>query len=267
MSEQETTVKAKRDRSPSYPSIPLGTAVERLAALDEYFKRHPAPVSMVGTAWGIKPASSQAGQTVAALKSFGLVDYQGSGADLKAVVSDDGRTYLKAQQDDIKRKILRQCALKPKAIAKYFSEWGAVRPPDEVCLDELVLKAKFSQPGAKIFLKIYDSTIAYAGLSDSDKIINENGVDDSVTGIPMIEVTLEQKGSGNPPAVPLPLPEGVTSFVKDLAEREWLHGHLSKESSYRLIVTGNLGPKEIGKLIKLLHAQQAVLADDEETEH
>jgi hypothetical protein len=47
-------------------------------------------------------------------------------------------------------------------------------------------------------------------------------------------------------------------------EREWLRGPLSKEASYRLIVAGDLGPKEIGKLIKLLKAQQAVLSDEGE---
>jgi len=30
-----------------------------------------------------------------------------------------------------------------------------------------------------------------------------------------------------------------------------------------LVVAGDLGPKEIGKLIKLLKAQQAVLSDDD----
>jgi hypothetical protein len=43
-------------------------------------------------------------------------------------------------------------------------------------------------------------------------------------------------------------------------EREWLRGSLSKEASYR----GDLGPKEIGKLIKLLKAQQAVRSDDDD---
>ena len=49
----------------------------------------------------------------------------------------------------------------------------------------------------------------------------------------------------------------------EASEREWLRGSLSKEARYRLIVSGELGPKEIGKLIKLLQAQQAVLSDDD----
>ena len=46
------------------------------------------------------------------------------------------------------------------------------------------------------------------------------------------------------------------------SEREWLRGLLSRGVGYRLVVSGELGPREIGKLIKLLQAHQAVLEDD-----
>lgn len=92
-------------------------------------------------------------------------------------------------------------------------------------------------------------------------------VDGSETGIPMSEVLVEQKV---PPAVPKPLMpptlmEAPTAALRPSSgEREWLRGPLSKDSNYRLIVSGELGPKELGKLIKLLEAQKAVLSDDDE---
>jgi hypothetical protein len=49
-------------------------------------------------------------------------------------------------------------------------------------------------------------------------------------------------------------------------EREWLRGSLSRETSYRLNLSGDLGPKEIGKLIKLLKVQQAVLSNEDDDE-
>ena len=45
-------------------------------------------------------------------------------------------------------------------------------------------------------------------------------------------------------------------------EREWLRGPLSREVGYRLLVSGDVGPKEIGKLIKLLEAQKEVLDEE-----
>ena len=42
---------------------------------------------------------------------------------------------------------------------------------------------------------------------------------------------------------------------------------VGRETKVRLLVSGgDMGPREIGKLIKLLKAQQAVLSDDDEDE-
>lgn len=169
MSEAPAGPKGAKDRSPSYPFIPLQAAIERLAAFEDTFKRHPAPANKVGLAWKMKEASSQAAQTLAALKAFGLVDYQGSSADRVAVISEDGRTYLRAQQESVKREVLKRLAMKPKAIEKYWQMWGADRPPDPVCLDALVLKGGFTQSAAETFLRVYDDTVSFAGLQDSDK--------------------------------------------------------------------------------------------------
>lgn len=90
-------------------------------------------------------------------------------------------------------------------------------------------------------------------------------IEGTETGFPMSQVTVEQKGAGAPkppPTLPLDRPADEARLKAD--EREWLRGPLSRETSYRLIVSGDLGPKEIGKLIKLLEAQKGVLADDDD---
>src|SRR6266404_1427193 len=107
---KSTVPKGTRDRSPSFPFIPLQTAVERLEAFDKYFGRHPAPPSKAGLAWGMKEKSSQGDQTLAALKSFGLIKYDGMGASRHVLLTDEGRNYLRAQQDQVKKEILRACA-------------------------------------------------------------------------------------------------------------------------------------------------------------
>lgn len=84
----------------------------------------------------------------------------------------------------------------------------------------------------------------------------------------MEEVTIEMKGApGVAKQPPTLAQEGIGQFISQ-GEREWLRGPLSKAASYRLIVNGDLGPKELGKLITLLQAQKDVLSDDgEETQH
>ena len=168
--------KAPKDRSPSFPFVGLPTAVDRLVAFEQKFGRHPTPANKVGLAWEMKEASSQAQQTLAALKSFGMIEYSGSGPSRLASISEDGRNFLRAQQDSIKRQYIQKFALTPKAIASFWASWGAKRPIDPVCLDELVLKAKFTQGAAETFLRVYDSTVAFAGLSDSDSESEGEGV-------------------------------------------------------------------------------------------
>lgn len=170
--------KATRDRSPAYPFISLKGAVERLVALEGYFGRHPISALKAGLAWGIKAESSQAAQTLASLKSYGFLDYQGSNEARVAIITEDARNYIRAQQDSIKIEILKRSALKPKAVHEYWLKWGADRPPNPICLDELVLKGRFSETGAEVFLRVYDETIAFAGLGQNDKIDSRADVED-----------------------------------------------------------------------------------------
>ena len=168
MTDTKPAAKPPKDRSPGFPFIPLQTVVERLVAFEQTFGRHDTPANKVGRAWKMKDGSSQAFQTLAALKSFGLMDYRGSGPDRAMFITEDGRMYLRAQQESIKREVLRRAALKPKLIEKFWHVWGSDRPIDDVCLDDLHFKHGFTQSAAETFLRVYDATISYAGLSDSD---------------------------------------------------------------------------------------------------
>jgi hypothetical protein len=200
-----TAPKITKDRSPSFPFIPLKTAVERLEAFDKKFGRHPVPASKAALAWDMKEKSSQGDQTLAALKSFGLIKYDGMGAARHVSLTDEGRNYLRAQQDSLKKEILKVCALRPKIMRTFWAAWQADRPPDEVALDKLVLNGGFSEGGARNFLKVYDDTVSYAGLSNSDKVDLEQdeGTDDDgeARGATTKPVT-PLKPHANPPHVP-----------------------------------------------------------------
>ena len=187
----------ERDRSPSYPLIPLEVALERLTAFEAHFKRSGARPEKVGDAWGIK-AKAYADRTRAALRYFGLVEYQGVGRERQVVISDEGRKYLRAQQEETRREVLRAAALRPKEIAKFWDKWGEDRPEDAACLDELVFKNGFSEAGARNFLKVYSATITFAGLSDSDSIIDdedegENGSEEE-TQLPSGRRRIKKRG-------------------------------------------------------------------------
>jgi len=169
MSDEAPAAKAPKERSPSFPFIPLAAAVQRLEQFERYFGRHPAKAGQAGLAWQMKGNSSQAQQTLAAVKAFGFLEYEGSGEGRTAKLTDLARTYLRAQQESVKATALKTAALYPKAVASFFAKWGSDRPQDPVCLDELILEHRYTDAAARLFLKVYDDTIAYAGLADSDK--------------------------------------------------------------------------------------------------
>lgn len=166
----------QRDRSPAFPFISLKAAIDRASMLDAKFGRKGSPMNKAGLAWGHKGDGSHAAQTISALKYFGLVEYTGPTNDRTVVLTEDARTYMRAQKTSEKVAIAQQCALRPKAIQTYWARWGADRPIDEVAQDQLILKGNFTKNAAKIFLRVYDETIAFAGLRNSDK--NENAAVD-----------------------------------------------------------------------------------------
>ena len=254
------TEKSPRDRSPSFPFIPLQTAVERLVSLEKVSGRHPMPVEKAGPAWGMKEKSSQADQTLAALRSFGLIEYQKINDRRQAVLSEEARKYLRAQQDAVKKQVLKQSALRPRIIRQFWTTWGPDRPSDPIALDQLMLDHSFSDVGAKNFLRVYDATIAYAGLSSSDKV-----------ELPEGETLEEQEDDNSPNGGDDPPPPGGRKEVKIMpGERELTTGLLAKDASFRLIVTGKVGVKEIERLIKKLELDKEILAEssdeDGETE-
>jgi hypothetical protein len=249
--------KPARERSPSFPFISLKAAVERLTEYEAKFGRTDPTADRVYLAWGMSGDTSQSQQTLAALKAFGLVDYRGAGAKRFVTISHEGRTYLRAQQEQVRKDVLKRVALKPKWIGHFFGIWGTDKVPDELRLDTLVLEHRFNQNAGPKFLKVYDETISFAELSSFDKMI---GVEGAVTDTEEIE-EIEVPAS---PKAPEPKGGGSNKGLHLMqGEREITKGLLSKGASFRLIVSGHIGAKEIELLIKKLEIDKEILAEIE----
>jgi hypothetical protein len=246
-------IKGKRERSPAFPAIPLGEAVEKLMAFEKTFGRHPTPYDKAGMAWGLK----QAGDYIAALRYYGFVEYTGSGGERQIAITEPGRNLLRVQQESVKQTLLREAALRPKEIAKFWGIWGADRPLDAICIDELTLRNGFSDRGAPLFLRAYDGTISYAKLGEPAKIAADSVVAGDGSDTPSVE-----DSSPEPIVARKPTPPRRGVAVMD-DERELTTGLLSKDSSFRLIVSGPVGVKEIEMLIKKLALDKEILADED----
>lgn len=162
--------KQARARSPQFPFIPLGKAVERARQFEQEFRGHAARPANVVTTWGYKEKTSGGIQTLAALVAFGLLDDEGQSEARRLKLSALGAAILKDARPGAREEALKKAALKPKVIAELWPSWGADRPPDHECISMLHLDRHFTEEAAPRFLEVYDATIRYAGLADSDKI-------------------------------------------------------------------------------------------------
>ena len=182
MSENIDKAPGRRDRSPQFPSLPLGVALVRLDAFESHFRRSSARPDNIGSAWGV--SKPYADRMVAALRYFGLLTYHGIGKERQIAISKAGRNFLRAQQDEVKQRLIKEAALCPKQISFFWNEWADDRPSDSACLDTLMFTHNFSENGAKDFLKVYDNTISFAGLSKSDKAVTPEDHGESTGNAP-----------------------------------------------------------------------------------
>jgi hypothetical protein len=91
-------------------------------------------------------------------------------------------------------------------------------------------------------------------------------VEGTNTGVPLSELTVVTPKSGATALPSTTAPSEPIASPSVNKEREYLRGVLSRDTSYRLLVSGDIGPKELGKMIKLLEAQKAILEDEPDKE-
>src|SRR4051794_18119731 len=84
----EEQPKQSRDRSPNYPFIPLEMALMRAHQFYEEEKRGWAAVPVIAKHWEYSERSSALLQTIAALKSYGLMEEEGRGQERRLKLSE-----------------------------------------------------------------------------------------------------------------------------------------------------------------------------------
>lgn len=263
MSENRTEEGRRRTygRSPPFPFIPLGKAVDRLHEFDTHSRGHPLRVPIALSAWGYGEKSSGGAQTLAALKAFGLMTELPDGEHQRVQVSETGKRLLRSPPESVRMEILKKAALTPKLISEFWGPWGCARPPDAECLWTLRDQRGFTTDAAMRFISVYDDTLRYAGLAQPGNMTQ--GQADVHEDIGTRERSEPEDTLGQSP---LPPPVAARKREGELmeGERELTTGLLSKNASFRLIVTGKVGEKEIKLLIRKLELDKEILAEADE---
>jgi hypothetical protein len=261
-----------RQRSPAYPYIPLDLAMERVKKLYDQVRDHPQPREVLAKVYGKPPTSSATIQTFATLIQYGLLEnvVQNGQRRLRVTALARTITHPNAPAEAVANG-RKTAALNPLIFRELWDRYGAMTDlADDVPLfylthDRREQGAAFTERAAHEVLRVYRATLAYAGLTDSDKLLPEEEEEEEGTE----GVTHESSGRGPMPQPDRPrshLPSSQASGRLALAEheRELQTGLLSKSASYRVIVSGRVGVKEIERLIRKLEMDKEILADEED---
>lgn len=318
----EKQVKIAAGRSPAYPYIPLGKAVERVEQVySAGVKDTPYPPATFYKVWEMGENSSGARQTMAALNHFELVSYDGRGDSRKVKLTPLALKIVRDKRPDSVdlRKAKQEAALKPAIFRRLYDHFPPPLPERVFVNHFLIDEAGYNESATDPLMRAYEATLKYSGLDlppllpdyeEEDATANEagdvpqdlnigdkvqwtiNGVDQfsdlatvlgfsddgewvftdkGKSGAKLSEVTkMPEQHFDTPP----PVPDHIVAMqaqsarnansVNDLAENQVIlsQGKL-KSGAFEVRVTGEIGAKEIGKIIQLLEAQKLILSDDD----
>jgi len=165
--------KKRKGRSPSYPAIDLETAIRRVRQLWDEERQHPVPVDTILKHWGYRSLNGPASLTLAALKKFGLVEDEGSGAARAARVSNLAVDIMENPDPRERREAIQRAALSPKVHQELWDQYG-VDPPSDANLRWVLTRDRgFTETGADEFIPEYKSTISFAQLHPGDTVATQ----------------------------------------------------------------------------------------------
>lgn len=169
MEEQETR---KKDRSPNFPFISLEAAIERCKAFYEEERRGAAPVPRVAKHWRYSVSSSGLIQTIAALKSYGLMVDEGSGAERKLRLTEMAlRILLDSRPDSTERvELIKRAALNPSVSSDVHGNWPDGLPSDDTLNHSLIFERGFAPQNAARAVRILKENQRFAILSRTEAL-------------------------------------------------------------------------------------------------
>jgi len=156
----------KKVRSPSFPFVGLREALDRARAFYEAEQRNSARIETAASHWGYSPKSSGGKQTIAALRSFGLLDGDSlvklSGRALRILL--DERLDERGDSEE-RRRLVQQAALLPPIHSRLWERYGAELPSPQTLKLSLILDEGFNESSVDHFLTEYRETLEYARLA------------------------------------------------------------------------------------------------------
>jgi hypothetical protein len=166
-------------RGPSYPFVDLEEAIAATQKIYNYAKRSWAPSdAVVEHALKYSLKSSGGIKTVAALKAYGLIEESENEKSRAIKITDRAYRILVDDQSSPERiQAIKDAALSPKWYQYCWQKWGDTRPP--AMRSVLLINHGFIPTTVDSFLKDYEKTLTFAGISGNERTTDGNTPDGS----------------------------------------------------------------------------------------
>lgn len=252
-----------RTQSPGYPQFALPKAITGVRKIFEADRRSVIDREVAQKHIGYSGTSGAADKALATLLHFGLLEKVGKG---QVRVTQSAVDILHPASDATRRSALLQAGLRPQIYKDLHDRFGD--HVSDTALQSYLVRENFLDraigPVSNGYLettRFLEQEKAFESGGTERQIEGESDLQDDNAGDDMTdEDLLERPSTLRTTAAP-------TQPVAAVAgEEEWIRNPLGRGKSVRVLVTGAMGSKEIGKLIKLLEAQKAILDDDDEEE-
>ncbi len=223
-------------RSPNYPRIDLGKAVERTRQLYRAVERGEFTSVDAAKAWGYSRPNGLSQKIFGALKQYGLVE-QRKGQN--GTITPRGVTVsLRDATSAEYVQALEEAAEEPPLFAELLAE-GRANSARDALLQHLVVNRDFTTDGASRFIDVFQATKPFATQAAEDEVaegdhVSDGEADDGLAPVGDIrdnrgEPASHQGGArvaDNATRLPLRLSGGYVAVVElpaAMTEQAWAH--------------------------------------------
>lgn len=178
MAEPEEKKPKTSGRSPSFPYVDLGAALEMVRKVNREERGHPCSREVAFKHIGISAKSGPGRRTLAALKAFDLVELKDDTLHLTPLahqIVDDERPVSPKRA-----KAIQKAALSPPIHERLWAKYKNNLPSDHQLRHELVWQEGFNKGSVDDFIGEYKRTLDFAKIGESGTIGPDAGDDEEL---------------------------------------------------------------------------------------
>jgi len=242
-------------RSPGYPTIGLREALEKVRLVYQKDYQNRMPRSVVAQHMGYQSLNGKSLGVLSAVAKYGLLEGRGD----ENRVSDLALQIIAHQPGSPERaKAIIDAAGMPELFGDLDSRFQNGRASDATIRSYLMTK-KFIPQAADTAIRAYRETKAV--VNEETEGYNPEATNQTEPEDQSMTPSLQENRGSRPGGL---APIGAPAS----GEREFIRSPLTRDAAFRLLVSGEIGAKELSKIIKVLTLQRELLSDsdDEESE-